>query len=301
MNGQSISPKKLSVFLVLRNFHFCDSSNNRSWIFFKPFMVGLFCISILGCVPNTKTVYMQSLPDDGAGNVVIKSGELIPYTIEDYHLQYNDLVDITMKTTSAELNEILSVNESSSQLRNMAGVNSGDAFFLNGYTLNDEGIVELPLVGEVKLVGMSMKEAKLAIEEQLKKFIKEDNFFVRVRLGGIRYSALGEFNRPGKFTILQNRVTIFEAIANAGDMTQLAKRTEVLLLRQYPNGSKVHTLNLLSDKILKSEFFFIQPNDMIYARPMMIKQIGTGVTVAQTFQVAISVITVILLIYNVTK
>jgi polysaccharide export outer membrane protein len=206
-----------------------------------------------------------------------------------------------MKTTSVELNEMLKVNETQNQMRNLGGINSGDAFFLNGYSLDDEGIVDLPLVGEIKLVGMTAKEAKLAVEEKLKKYVTQENYYVQVRLGGIRYSALGEFFRPGKYTVLQNRVTIYEAIANAGDMTTAANRTEILLVRQYPDGTRTHTINLLSDKIMESEFFFIRPNDMIYAQPLKVKQLGTGLTFAQSLQLALSLITVTVLIITANK
>jgi polysaccharide biosynthesis/export protein len=265
---------------------------------FIKVIISFLGVGLLSCVPNQKIIYMQNLE---AKSAISKSGELIPYDVEEYRLQCNDVVDISVKTTSAELNAILKVDESDTQIRNMSGLNSGDAFFLNGYVLDADGIVELPLVGEIKLVGMSVKEAKLAIEEKLKKYVTQDNYYVRVRLGGIRYSALGEFNRPGKFTILQNRVTIYEAIANAGDMTTVANRKEVVVVRQYPDGVKSHTLNLLSDKIMMSEFFFIRPNDMIYVQPMKVKQWGTGVTVSQSLQLALSVLTVVLLFINVSK
>jgi len=233
--------------------------------------------------------------------IVAEAGELIPYDIEEYLLQYSDIVDVTMKTTSVELNEILKEGYSETQVRNLTGFNSGDIFFLTGYTLDDEGYVDLPLVGEVKMVGMSVKEAKFAIEKKMEKFINKDNFYIRVRLGGMRYAALGEFNRPGKYTILQNRVTIFEAIANAGDMTTLAKRREILLIRQYPEGSITYTIDLLSDNIKKSEFFFIRPNDLLYAKPMKKKHWGTGITFAQTLSLLLATVTVLLLYVNVTK
>jgi polysaccharide export outer membrane protein len=254
--------------------------------------------TLFNCIPNKKIVYLQDLADTSA---VSKSGKLVPYDIDGYRLQCNDVVDVTMKTTSTELNQILNVNESDVQLRNLGGLNGGDAFFLNGYTIDDDGIVDLPLIGEIKLVGMTMKEAKEAVEVRLKEFVTEGNYFVRLRLGGIRYSALGEFNKPGKFTILQNRVTIYEAIANAGDMTSLAKKTDVLLIRQYPDGAKTHSINLLSNKIMESEFFFIRPNDMIYAQPMKVKQLGTGITASQSLQLMLSVLTVVLLFINVTN
>jgi polysaccharide export outer membrane protein len=240
---------------------------------------------------------MKNLKEDAVG----EAGELIPYDIEEYQLQYNDIVDITMRTTSVELNEILRDTHADNQIRNLAGFNSGDIFFLTGYTLDDEGYVDLPLVGELKIVGLNVKEARLAIEEKMEMYVNKDNYYIRVRLGGIRYSALGEFNRPGKYTILQNRVTIFEAIANAGDMTTLAKRREVLIIRQYPDGSRTFTVDLLSDNIKESEFFFIRPNDLIYAKPMKKKAWGTGITFAGTLTLFLAIVTVVLLYLNVTN
>lgn len=259
------------------------------------FILGAFTFS---CVPNKKVIYMQNLPSD---TPVAVSGELVPYDFENYLLQYNDVVDITIKTTSSEFNEIFDVNATENQIRMTGGImNGGDIFFINGYTIDGEGLVDLPLIGEMHLVGMTTTEAKLAIKEKINiYFNEEDNYlFVRVRLGGIRYSALGEFNKPGKFTILQNRVTIYEAIANAGEMTTLAKRNEVKLVRQYPEGSRTHTINLNNDKLMASEFYFLRPNDLIYAEPMKVRELGTGTTFVQTFQLAVTTLTVVLLVIN---
>ena len=259
-----------------------------------PFFLGA------ACVPNKKIIYMQNMSDESA---VAESTPLVAYRedSDEYQLQFNDVIDVTMKTSSDELNAMLRVDESNNQMRNMDGLNSGDAFFLTGYTVDNEGIVSLPLVGDIKVVGMTVGQVKTAIAERLQKYVLEDNYFVRVRLGGIRYSALGEFQRPGKFTVLQNRLTIYEAIANAGDMTTAANRMKVRVVRQYPDGIKTHTINMLSDDIMKSEFFFVRPNDMIYAEPMRVKQLGTGMTLAQSLQLALSVVTVGLLFINVTN
>ena len=259
------------------------------------FSILVIMIASSGCLSNKKLIYLQSKPLEGE---VSTSGKLIPHEIDEYRLQYNDVVDITMKTTSPELNEILSVSTTENQIRNLGGLNSGDAFFLNGYTIDDQGMVDLPLLGQLKLVGLTINQAKQEIESKITQFITKDNYYVRVRLGGVRYSALGEFVKPGKYTILQNRVTIFDAIANAGDMTTVAKRSQVLLIRQYPEGTRTHKINLLNEKIMESEFFFIRPNDIIYAEPMKVKQLGTGMTLAQSLQLALSVATVAFLIIN---
>ncbi|MDN3671146.1 polysaccharide biosynthesis/export family protein [Echinicola jeungdonensis] len=235
--------------------------------------------------------------------VIINEGNLVPYETEDYHLQYNDIVDVTIKTTSPEINDIFTFSAVSEQMRMMSGslANSGDVFFLNGYTIDNQGNIELPMIGEIKLVGLTTKEAKELIGAKVKDYVKEDEAFVRVRLGGIRYSALGEFNRPGRYTMMQNRVTIYEAIANAGDLTTLAKRNSVNIIRQYPDGSKTHKINLNHKGLMASEFYFLKPNDLIYAEPMKVRELGTGVTFLQTFQLAITSLTAVLLVINATQ
>jgi polysaccharide export outer membrane protein len=253
------------------------------------------------CISNKRVIYMQDIADK---NPITQIGELVPVNTEEYLLQYNDVVEINIKTSDPMLNTLFDINSGGNQNRMMMGggmMSGGDIFYLSGYTLNDDGIVELPVIGKVKIVGMNTEVAKLAIENELKKIVRDNEYFVRVRLGGIRYSALGEFVRPGKYTILQNRVTIFEAIANAGDLTIQAKRDNIMLIRQYPDGSKAYRVNLNDNGIMASEFYFIRPNDMIYVEPMKVRELGTGVTFLQTLQVLTSLATLALLVYTTTN
>ncbi|MFD2201858.1 polysaccharide biosynthesis/export family protein [Shivajiella indica] len=242
---------------------------------------------------------MQQLEDNP--DPLVYASDMIPYDTEEYRLQYNDIVDISIRTASKELNELFSLFEQGQVQNNMmmqGGRSGGDIFFMTGFTLDDRGIVELPLLGEVKLSGTTTKEAKEIIEERMMEFVNKEDLFVRVRLGGIRYSALGEFRVAGKHNILQNRVTIFEAIANAGDLTEVAKRDELVLVRQYPEGSRMFRINLNNKNLLSSEFYFIQPNDMLYAEPMKVRELGTGVNFVQTFSLAVTTLSAVLLVIN---
>lgn len=256
--------------------------------------VTLLCYS---CVSNKKVIFMQEL-EESTGPLV-ESSKKYPYQTEDYYLQANDIVEINIKTTDQQLNLIFSAvtNEPSNNAAMMSGgQGAGDAFFMNGYTLNDEGFVEIPLIGKVKLLGLTTDQAKAVVEQEVLKYVNQNEFFVRVRLGGIRFSALGEFTKSGKYTILQNRVTIFEAIAYAGDLSKVAKRDEVLLVRQYPDGSQIHKINLLDRDLLGSEFYFLKPNDMIYAEPMKVREIGAGNNLVETLTLLTTSITAIALV-----
>lgn len=265
------------------------------------FVFGLLGTTLFSCVSNKKLIYMQELADS-QGPLVESSGKY-KYETEEYLLQINDIVEISILTTSPELNRIFGAvaaeSNSSAQMGGSQG--AGDAFFLNGYTIEDNGMVEVPLIGEVKLLGLSTKEAKQLVEREVLKYVNANEFFVRVRLGGIRFSALGEFRQPGKFTILQNRVTIFEAIAFAGDLSTVAKRDEVMLIRQYPDGSQIHKINLLDRELLGSEFYFLKPNDMIYAEPMKVRELGSGTNIVETLTLLTTTITAIALVLTLIK
>ncbi|HAS58997.1 MAG TPA: sugar transporter, partial [Algoriphagus sp.] len=170
-------------------------------------------------------------------------------------------------------------------------------YYMTGYTVDKNGFIRLPIIGEVQVKDKTIDEARVIIESKLREFLKNE-LYVKVKLGGIRYSALGEFRRPGKFVVLQDRMTIFEAIANAGDLTTVAKRDEVLLIRQYPEGTKLHRINLNDRSIIQSPFYFIQPNDQLYVEPMKVREVGAGENAAQSLSLIISAITVAVLLIN---
>lgn len=270
--------------------------------YFKSVIAPVALVLILfSCVSNEKLIYMQDL--EQSSGPLLETSKKYPYVTEEYLLQVNDIVEINIKTTDPNLNLVFGAVSNDPQNMAAAGGNqgSGDAFFMNGYTLDEDGMVEIPLVGKIKLLGLTTEEAKILVQNEVSRFINQGEFFVRVRLGGVRFSALGEFNKSGKYTILQNRVTIFEAIAFAGDLSRVAKRDEVLLVRQYPDGSQIHKINLLDRELLGSEYYFLKPNDMIYAEPMKVREIGAGNTLVETLTLLTTSITAIALILTLVK
>jgi polysaccharide export outer membrane protein len=171
---------------------------------------------------------------------------------------------------------------------------------MTGYSVDQKGNIRLPIVGDIQVKEKTLEEARITIEESLRKYVTSE-LYVKVKLGGVRYSAMGEFKRPGKYTVLQDRMTIFEAIANAGDLTTVAKRDEILLIRQYPEGTRLHKINLLDRQVVRSPFYFIQPNDQLYVEPMKVRETGTGENTAQTLTLLFSGISAMALILNLIK
>ncbi len=122
---------------------------------------------------------------------------------------------------------------------------------------DDSGFVNIPIIGQLKLSGLALEEAQKEVAIKINSILI--SAYVTVRLGGLRYSILGEVSRPGKYTIMQNQVTIFEAVANAGDLTMVARRDDIVLVRQYPDGSKLHTINMLDQNIINSPITLYSP------------------------------------------
>lgn len=257
--------------------------------------ISLFALLLsIGCVSNERLIYLQNLENQ----TPIEEDSLIFYALDEYRLQYNDIIDVKIQTNSEEMNGLFNLKTQQNIQAGQQLMGGGDVYYMTGYTIDRDGNIDLPLVGNVKVSNKTLAEAKISVVEELNKYIVSNDFFVRVKLGGIRYSALGEVRRPGKFVVLQDRMTIFEAIANAGDLSITAKRDEILLIRQYPDGTKLHRVNLLDRNIVHTPFYFIQPNDQIYAEPMKIREVGAGENVAQSLQLFVTSITAAALILN---
>ncbi|MCH6233077.1 polysaccharide biosynthesis/export family protein [Aquiflexum sp. AIY15W] len=260
-------------------------------------LVMVFMLSFSSCVSNKKIMYYQNLE----GNQVIQDGELISYELPEYRLQYNDIIDIQIQTIEQILEKGLTSkiqNEANNAVFGQIAQSGGDIYYMTGYTIDKNGFIRMPLLGEIQVNDMTLDEIRILVEKELKKYVTSE-IFVRVKLGGIRFSTLGEFRRPGKYVVLQDRLTIFEAIAQAGDMTTVAKRDQILLVRQYPDGTRLHRINLNDRQIIQTPFYFIQPNDQIYAEPLKTREIGTGENTAQTVALILSSITAVALVLNI--
>jgi len=250
------------------------------------FVVGVIGIAFTSCVPKKKMVYLQS-ENDSPDSVFL-------YERIDYKLQVNDIIDVKIVSLDDEVNKVFNSSTGGNMSQVAQTANLGDLYYITGYNIDDSGNVYLPIVGAVNVVNKTLKEAQNAIEKKVDRYFSK--YFLAVKLGGIRFSALGEFKRPGKYTILQNQATIFEAVALAGDLLMVASRHDVKIIRQYPEGTKIHTIDLLDKGLIHTPYYFIQPNDVIYVEPLKAKSWGVGVNAAQSTALIMSLISSTLLI-----
>jgi polysaccharide export outer membrane protein len=155
------------------------------------------------------------------------------------------------------------------------------------------GNIRIPTLGDLKVIGLTVEEVRIKLEEALlREYLNETSgLFVTVKLAGIRYTINGEIGSPGSKIIPRNQLTIMEAIANSGDISITGDRRDVVIIRQYPLGQKVHHIDLTTIEAMNSPYYYVQPNDLILINPLPQKSLGSGTTGLQSFTTIISVAT----------
>ena len=232
-------------------------------------LVGLILTS---CVPRKKLVYLQS--NDESGKRMIKS---VP--TPDYRLQPNDIISIRIKALDPELVSMFNVREGNANA-NAAQNRGEEANYYDGFPVDQKGDIRIPIIGEVNVLGLTLDEVRIKIEKELLEnyFNKQANIFVLVKMAGLRFTVNGEIGSPGTKVMFQEKVNILEAIANAGDITLVGDRKRVTVIRQYPYGTEMHDIDLTDIKVMESPYYYLQPNDYIYIKPLPQKTWGTGKT-----------------------
>lgn len=239
---------------------------------------------LTSCISSKKTIYMQER--DAMIKELAMSKQLPPYRV-----QVSDVLSVRVKA----LDQALVGMFNPIAAENNVEATSGDKLFFDGFLIDDHGDINMPTLGKMNVLNLTIDEIKEKIEKKLLEdyFKKEANIFVTVKLGGIKYVTFGEIGEPGTKIIYQERLNIFEAIANSGDIPILGNKKEVMILRPYPGGYKIHELDLTDRSILESPFFYIQPNDMIYIKPLPQKSWGTGKTGLESFTTVLTVLSAI--------
>ncbi|MCX2837452.1 polysaccharide biosynthesis/export family protein [Salinimicrobium sp. MT39] len=232
----------------------------------------LFFVS--SCVPTKRLMYLQ---EDGKETDSLISIERIQ---KPYRIQVNDLLSIRVKAIDQDV--VGMFNPIGEQNPNATGE---ERLYYDGFLVDAHGNIRVPTLGEVNVLGFTVEEVREKIEKALldKYFKEQANIFVTVKLAGIRYTTIGEIG-SGTQVIYKEQVTIMEAIAQAGDISEFGDRTDVVIVRQYPGGEKRHHIDLTSIDAMKSPYYYIQPNDLIIVNPLPQKALGLGTTGLEAFR-----------------
>ena len=260
---------------------------------FNGFIVFVIFACLSSCISNKKVVYLQ---DAAEGVSAVPNDSLLSFAYKTYLVQPGDNLDINIKSLDGSTYEMFNTGGMATQAAGQLMTNGSDIFYITGFNVDANGMVDVPVVGRVAVAGMTLAEVREVLEQAASVYIKDP--YIAVKLGGIRFTALGEFRVPGRYGVLQNRLTIYEAIATAGDLQIQANRKEALLIRQYPGGQRIHKIDLTQRDLINSEFYYIQPGDQLYVAPLKVRELGTGITTFQTISAVAATITAVFLVLN---
>ncbi|MBS7231945.1 polysaccharide biosynthesis/export family protein [Flavobacterium psychroterrae] len=258
---------------------------------------GFYILLLIGalftsCIPVKDLVYLQDKNNSGEQN------NIAAVESKPYRLQVNDVLSVDIKAIDPKLVSIFNTTQNAS-----AGKSESDLYF-NGFTVDDHGNIRMPILGEINVIGYTLEEVRVIIEKKLLEeyFKSEANIFITVKLAGFKYTINGEVGSTGTKTLFQEHVNIMEAVANAGDITITGNRKAVTVIRQSPTGMQMHDLDLTDVNVMKSPYYYLQPNDYIYVKPLKQKTWGTGKTGIESISTIVTILslatTVFLLLKN---
>jgi polysaccharide biosynthesis/export protein len=208
---------------------------------------------LTSCVTNKKLTYLQS---EGARE------EFIAITPDTYIIQPYDNLFIKVVTPDPKWSDMFNTIPSTSYGYSV----SEQGADIISYTINDDGTLELPYAGKFMVAGKTLNMVKKELDDALKSFVTDA--VVTVKMINNYVSIIGEVRNPGRYPIYKERLNIFQALAMAGDLGIYSDRQKIQLIRQTPDGNIIKEFSVKDRNLIGSQFFYVMPNDVIYAPPM---------------------------------
>ncbi len=256
-------------------------------------------LSLPSCVHHKELVSFSSVNTSAYGpEVVLFAGQL--------RVQPDDLLRINVHSFNPEAAAPFNIEGMNQQMQQVQQVQqsmeaSGNYTMelFNGYFVDREGYINFPVLGRLKVEGMTLPQIEKLITTGTQPYLKDA--VVNVRFLNFKVNVLGEVNRPGIVRISNQRVSLLDVIGNAGDFTPYANRTNVLLVREENGLRSFQRLNFQNGEIFNSPYFYLRQNDMLYVEPIKAKvatvqdPFARGVTYGTAF---ISIITLAVALFR---
>jgi len=258
-------------------------------------LVAISVAMLMGSCGSTKDVaYFQNSKDVDLSNSAY---------LYDARIMPKDQLTITVSTT--EQDAAVPFNLTVPTPYTAQSRSSYSQAMLQMYLVDNDGNVNFPIVGTLHLGGLTKAEAENLIQREIKPYMSEaQNPIVTVRMPGYQITVMGEVTRPGTFTVSREKITILEALAQAGDLTIYGVRNNVKLIREDAQGRKtIQELNLNDANIINSPYYYLQQNDVVYVTPNKVKAQNSSVGSMTTlwFSATSILISLTSLLYNILK
>ncbi|MBK8501594.1 MAG: polysaccharide biosynthesis/export family protein [Saprospiraceae bacterium] len=170
---------------------------------------------------------------------------------------------------------------------------------LNGYLVDPKGDIDFPILGSINLNGLTTVEAKESIAKLLTSYLRDP--VVNIRFLNFKITVSGEVANPGTFTVVNERITLPEAISRAGDLTNYADRRNILIIREIDGVRTFNRINLQSSSIFDSDYYYLRQNDLVYIEPLKAKTGAIGDQTNETASFVVGSATLIAVIVSILK
>lgn len=236
--------------------------------FFLPIVVLTMVVLLGSCSSGKDVPYFQNIDEISlAGSKGLYDAKIMP----------KDMLTITVSTTDPAA--AAPFNLSAGNTVGASGQLSNGAGNLQGYLVDNDGNINFPVIGHMHVQGMTKSQCQDMIREKLLPYMAAtENPIVTVRMSSYRVTVTGEVNRPGVIPVSTEKMSIVEALAQAGDLTVYGKRDNIMLIREDETGQKkMVRLNMNDANLINSPYYYLQQNDIIYVQPNSVKAKNAGI------------------------
>lgn len=258
---------------------------NRTWLFISLILM----LVAQSCVVTRKTVYFNDVTDT-AKLQIIKPAEF-----REPIIQPDDILSISVQTidpaTTAAVNQVSAMPAVGASSASPTGQQ-----VITGFLVDKDGNVAIPMLGALKVGGLTTYQAREMINSKASLFFKEPT--VQVRFANYKITVIGEVAKPATYTVPNEKVTLLDAIGLAGDLTIYGKRENVLLIRDNDGQKEFVRFNLNSTDIFQSPYFYLKQNDVIYIEPGKGKIAQNNAARSQTLAILGSVLSVLIVAFS---
>lgn len=256
------------------------------------FFIAMICYLVL-LLPSCRSPKEFTFFQDLEQNQHIRS---VSVKVPEYKVHPYDNLYINIKTLNPEVNRLFDANEATSSYSAGTLQMYGDyvSQYINGYQVDSLGTITLPIIGNVQVAGLTLKQIQDRIQKKSLEFLKDPS--IKVKLLSFKINVNGEVNNPGVYYSYNERVNILEAISMANGVTDNAKLSKTVVIRETKNGTNTYNIDLTSKNLLASEAYYLQPNDLVYIKPSRNKHVELNST---SYSLFLTTITTLLLVYNI--
>lgn len=239
----------------------------------------LLALLCAGCNAQRNVLYLQNMED--GSEVIIPESYLI-------RLKPHDQITIVVNSKNPELATPFNSSTNYSALSGYHNTTATSEDNLQVLTIDANGDITLPIIGKIHCAGLTREELATAIESKIREegYIQDPH--VNVRFSGFCISIVGEVNRPGRYDIHKDQLTIFEALALAGDMTIYGNRANVAIIRECDGKNIISRIDLRSEEALRSRCYYIQQNDVIVVSPNKYKAATAEINQNRSFWISLA-------------